>query len=282
MLPDFRLERKHAVVLEQHHRLIRQLARVGAMLGAVEFLLIDLCVGNHVRRIEHAELDSRREQANQARVESALRQISLLHGVDVGLVDRLAETRGERDALVIHAAQDGDRCALRLRRTIAMVGRDVADGIAVGDDVSLESPLAAQLILQQVLIGACRLAVDRVVGAHDRAGLAFDDGSAERGLVGIDLVVFAHVHIGEVACRLRSAVHGEVLRRGNREVVLRIVALQSGHVGNTHAAGEERIFAVGLLPAAPARIAEDVQIGRPEIQASHDAGVAFALRSAHA
>ena len=61
-----------------------------------------------------------------------------------------------------------------------------------------------------------------------------------------------------------------------RQVVLGVVALQSGHVGNSHAAGEEGIFAVGLLSAAPARITEDVQIGRPEIQASHNAGVSFA------
>ena len=34
-----------------------------------------------------------------------------------------------------------------------------------------------------------------------------------------------------------------------------------------HAAGEERIFAVGFLPAAPARIAKDVDVGRPEGEA---------------
>src|SRR5580698_10568374 len=71
--PDFRLERKHAVVLEQHHGLIGQLASVGAVLWAVEFLLIDLCVGNRVRRIEHAELDARRKEANQSGIESAFR-----------------------------------------------------------------------------------------------------------------------------------------------------------------------------------------------------------------
>ena len=36
------------------------------------------------------------------------------------------------------------------------------------------------------------------------------------------------------------------------------------------------IFAVGLLSAAPARVAEDVQIRGPEIEASHDAGVSLA------
>ena len=38
-----------------------------------------------------------------------------------------------------------------------------------------------------------------------------------------------------------------------------------------HLAGQERIFAIGLLAAAPARIAEDVDVGRPEIQPLGDA-----------
>ena len=163
-----------------------------------------------------------------------------------------------------------------------MIGGHVANRVAIRNHIPLEAPLAAQLVLQQVLVGACRLAIDCVVCAHHRAGFAFHDGSAECGLVGVDLVVLAYVHIGKVARRLRPAVHGIVLRCRNGQVVLRIVALQSGHVGNAHAAGEEGIFAVGFLTAAPARIAKDVQIRRPEIEASHDAGVSLAQRSARA
>ena len=42
--------------------------------------------------------------------------------------------------------------------------------------------------------------------------------------------------------------------------------------------GEKGIFAVGFLPASPARIAKDVDVGRPEIQAEEDAVVPFPLR----
>ncbi len=80
--------------------------------------------------------------------------------------------------------------------------------------------------------------------------------------------MFAHVHIGKVPGWLRAAVHGIVLGCSNRAVVLRVVALHTGDVGNAHAAGEEGIFAVGFLSAAPARVTEDVQIRGPEIQAS--------------
>ena len=88
--------------------------------------------------------------------------------------------------------------------------------------------------------------------------------------------MLAHIHIGKVARRLRPAVYGIVLWCRNGQVILWIVSLQSGHVGNAHAAREEGVFAVCLLTAAPARIAKDVQIGGPEIKAPHDPGVPFA------
>ena len=88
--------------------------------------------------------------------------------------------------------------------------------------------------------------------------------------------MLAHIHIGKVARRLRPAVYGIVLWCRNGQVILWIVSLQSGHVGNAHAAREEGVFAVCLLTAAPARIAKDVQIRGPEVQASHDARVSLA------
>ena len=275
-LPDPRLEREKAVILQQDHGLIGQLASVCAMFRTVEFLLIDLRVGDHVRRIEHAKPDARGEEANQCGVEVAFRQISLLNGVDIGFLDRFAKAGSEGDALVVHAANYGDRGALRLRGTIAMIGSNVSDCVTVRDHVPLETPLAAQLILQQVLVCARRFAVDRIVGTHHRPCFAFDHGGAECRFVRVHLVVLADIYIGEVARRFWSAVHSVVLGCRNAEVVLGVIALQSSYVGNSHAACEERVFAVSLLSAAPARITENVEIGRPEIQASHNADVPLA------
>src|ERR1051326_7545584 len=92
---DCRFQRKQAVVLQQDHRLIRQPAWLGPMFGTVELLFVDLGVRNHVRRIEHAELDARGEQADERSVKIAFRQIALLNGIDIGLVDGFTETRGE-------------------------------------------------------------------------------------------------------------------------------------------------------------------------------------------
>src|SRR5690349_19776178 len=147
---DLRLQRKKAVVLQQYHGLVRKLACMRAMWRAVQFLLIDLCVGHHVGRVEHAELDSRGEETNQRCVEYALRQITLLNGIDVRFFNRIAKTRSKCDAFVVHAANDRDRRALRLSGTITMICGNISDCVAIGYNVSLEVPLAAQLVLQQI------------------------------------------------------------------------------------------------------------------------------------
>ncbi len=70
--------------------------------------------------------------------------------------------------------------------------------------------------------------------------------------------------------RLRPAVHREMLRRRDHAKILRIISLQSGYERHTHAPGEKRIFSVRLLSTPPARIAEDIDIRRPEIQPLHN------------
>src|SRR3546814_16639221 len=44
--------------------------------------------------------------------------------------------------------------------------------------------------------------------------------------------------------------------------------------GDAHPRGEERILAIGFLPAAPARIAEDVEVGRPGVEPGADPAIA--------
>src|SRR5436305_92497 len=53
--------------------------------------------------------------------------------------------------------------------------------------------------------------------------------------------------------------------------VVRVIALHPANVGNPQPGGEERILAVGFLPAAPARIAEDVDVGRPGVEPAANA-----------
>ena len=61
-----------------------------------------------------------------------------------------------------------------------MAGEDVAHGVTVRNYIALEVPSPAKSVLQQKLTRARRLTVDRVVSAHNRPGLALNDGRAKR------------------------------------------------------------------------------------------------------
>ena len=99
-------------------------------------------------------------------------QIALLDGVEIGpVVVVVIDLDGEVDALVVHAAAQADGGGLGLGGIELVAVVDVEDGAAVGDDVALEVPPAAELVLKQELVGAGGLAVDGVVGTHDGAGL---------------------------------------------------------------------------------------------------------------
>jgi len=67
-----------------------------------------------------------------------------------------------------------------------------------------------------------------------------------------------------VAKGFGAAVNGEVFGSGNGFEVTRVVTLQAVDESDAKTRGEERIFAVSFLAASPARIAEDIDVGRPE------------------
>src|SRR5690242_14845756 len=129
---------------------------------------------------------------------------------------------------------------------------DVMNGPAVGNDIALETPLVPQSA-EEEMIGAGRFAPDGIVSAHDGIGVAFGDRGAKRGSVSVRKIVRRNGHVFAMAQRLRATVNGKVLGRGNNFQVFGIVALQAGYKSNSDAAGEERVFAVSFLAAAPAR-----------------------------
>ena len=63
-------------------------------------------------------------------------------------------------------------------------------------------------------------------------------------------------------------MHRKMLGGGDDFQVMRIVALHALDESHCHAGGKERVLAVSLLAAAPARIAKDVDVGRPEGEAA--------------
>src|SRR3546814_13744060 len=73
-----------------------------------------------------------------------------------------------------HRRGDGGGAVGRIMMRVA----DVLHGVAVGHDIAVEPPCAAQIMFEQQVVGARRLAVDTFVGATDRSGLGPGDRKA--------------------------------------------------------------------------------------------------------
>ena len=102
---------------------------------------------------------------------------------------------------------------------------------------------------------------------------ALGDRGAEGRSVGVVEIVQRDMDVEAVAESFRAAVNGVVFGSGDGFEVMRIVALQSGDKGDAKPRGEEGILAVGFLAAPPARIAEDVDVGRPESETEVATGI---------
>ena len=92
--------------------------------------------------------------------------------------------------------------------------------------------------------------------------------------IGLIQIALRRRGIETVTIRFRAAVDREMFRARHRQHVIRVVALQSLDERHAKRAAQERVFAVGFLAAAPARVAEDVDVRRPERQPAEPFGVA--------
>src|SRR3569833_1234942 len=166
-----------------------------------------------------------------------------------------------------------NRGCLRLRDTEAVASEDVEYRAAIRNDIALKLPRTAERVLEQELVGAGRLSVGGVVGAHDGARMPLDDRRAESRQIRVLLVMATDVDVCEMARRLRPTVDGEMFRGGNGEVIARIIALQACYKRYGQPAAEVGIFAGGFLAASPAGIAVDVDVGCPDIHPFEDVGM---------
>src|SRR5580704_18147568 len=71
------------------------------------------------------------------------------------------------------------------------------------------------------------------------------------------------LYVETVPVRFGAAMHCEMLWCGNGLEVVMVGPLQAFDEGNSKATSEIGVFAVGFLSAAPARIAEDIDVRRP-------------------
>ena len=121
-------------------------------------------------------------------------------------------------------------------------------------------------------MSAARLAVRAVVSSHD-AGDARTDGFPERREIRLPHVLKARSRVEAVACVLRPRMHGKMLRTRRRlqefPFALKPFYVRYGAYGR-----KIRVLAERLLTSAPAPVAEDIDVRRPEGQTLVYAAVA--------
>jgi len=104
---------------------------------------------------------------------------------------------------------------------VAMSLKDVGYSAAVGYDIALETPIVPEMLFEERGVRACGLAVQGVLGAHHRLGVAFGDSGTECGEVSVLHIMARSYDIDRVARGFWTAVHGEMLRRGDHLDVVR-------------------------------------------------------------
>ena len=188
------------------------------------------------------------------------------------------ERTHRRAALEVEACLEGLDGGIHLAAGAVVSRVYVGHGAAVGYDVALEVPSVAQYVLHEERAGRTAVAVDGVVGRHDGLDLCVLDQHLECRKVCLIEILERRFDIGSVSCGLRARMHGEVLGAGCGLEIVRVVALKPLDECRSQHARQIGVLAVGLHAAAPARITEDVDVGRPEGKSGVAAVVAYALR----
>ncbi len=155
---------------------------------------------------------------------------------------------------------------------IGCFGRGV-DRAPVGHDVALEAPVLFEHPVVEVVVLTGPVAIDEIIGAHDRAGIGQVIDHLEGQQVGLAHGRFRNggVDRGALAFLVvdRPVLHG-------RDHVLRLDAVDQPA---GHAAGQQRVFAGIFEIAAIARFAgevtpagqEDIETGGAGFGGDHDA-----------
>lgn len=107
--------------------------------------------------------------------------------------------------------------------------------------------------------------VHAVIPAHDALDAGFLHAAAERREVGFCQILLADLRVKRMSPLLRAGVSRKMLDTGCGLQPL-AVALNAFYIGRAHAARQVGILAVGFVAAAPARVAENIDVGCPECQ----------------
>ena len=203
--------------------------------------------------------------------------------VEVGLVQQAGPYRlGNRgiSLAAFHIDAGAYRCSGGLGRSLGVIMPsglvEIGEGPAVGNNHSVIAPFATQDGINQVIRGGARLAAEAVVCRHDLLDVGLGDQVLESRQVGLAQVPFRNLGVELVPVGLQAGVDREMLGAGVGFADGRVVrSLEAADHGHAEASGQEGIFAVGLHAAAPARVAEYIDVRSPEGQALINLDIVF-------
>ena len=252
------LKRQQAVpVLQQDHGFTGHLQRQRPVLRSLDQGSVQIVPGRDA--VHLAQPEAFRENAAEIAV-----QVGLVQDTPV---DGLEDMRISLAAFHVHAvphAQGGGYGGV-IRETVAVFLIEVGKRPAVRDDQSLVTPFSAENLIDEIVVCRAGHAPEAVVGRHHFFHAGLGDQVLESGEIGLTQVALTHLGVETVAVLFRPGMDGIMLGAGMRLEHFGVrVALQAPDDGRTQYAGQVRVLAISLHAAAPAGIAEDVDVGRPE------------------
>jgi len=246
-------------VFQQHERLSCHVERELRVFLACDHREGDTAPRHQLLVVHLPEVKTSFEQTDHVFVDFFLADESASHSIRhafVGIVE---------SALHVCACECGACGGMCGVARHLMACPDVTDGTAVAHHEMLESPLVAQDLLEQAVVGAAGLVVETLISAHHLAHIGVLDERFECRQIGFPQITWRDlIEVGGVARALGTAVYGIVLGAGPEfAVTCRLGSLQTSHDSAAHHTCLPRVLAIGLLTTPPPRIAEDVDIGRP-------------------
>ena len=259
-----RIQRKQSAVFQKHTGFQRSFVCKLQM-----FRTLDGCVRNTV--VSAVFISERTEQITGGEEpDSAAGDVLFSdHSERIGVHDMLISTA----AVEITSGLQGFGNRFRFVFCDMMILMKILDSPAVRDKVPFEAPFAAQLSHQEVACAA-GFSVCAVIGAHNSFHVCSDKGPESRK-IGFLQIFWRSYGIEMMAQSFRAAVDRKMFGTGGGFQLISAVALQPAHKGFTQPGSQKRIFSVGLMPAAPARITEDIDIGGPHRQPMVNIPVSF-------
>ena len=254
----FPAERKDAaLVLQEDHGLAGHLQRKCLVLRAFHYVFRKIRPGVH--SVDFAQADTGYDDPLEIAVEFLLGQKAFLHRLGDGMICVPAFDVNS----VLHCECGG--LLLGLHVLVTALDVEVGDSPAVGDYHSPVTPFSAEHGVDQIVASAAGLALEGVVCGHHLLHVRLGHKVLECREIGLIEIPAGGARVEAVPVRFGPGVHGIMLRAGeelaNRAVVR---ALQAAHNSHSHLSHQIGILPVGLHPAAPAGIAEDIDVRGPE------------------